>query len=342
MDISELIIELAGASGPSGYEDAPRELIAEKLNGLVDEIKTDAMGNLIAVKRCGRENAQCIMLDAHMDEIGLVVTGHEKGYLRFSALGGVDPRMLPAAEVRVLTQPPVYGMIDVMPPHALSAEDMDKALPADKLYIDVGMTQDEAEKAVPLGTAVVFAGGVQRLGSGSICGKALDDRSCAAIIISVMEAVKDRQLDYDVVCLFSVQEEVGLRGAAAAAFGINPDYAIVLDVTFGDTPDSPKHKTLKLGGGAAIGLGPNCSRGITNALIETAKSKELKYQLEVMSGSSGTNAWAIQVSRGGVASAIVSLPVKYMHSPIEVVRIRDAQNIVELISSFLINAGEVL
>ncbi len=342
MDYAQLAIQLGSASGPSGSEDAARELAAEILRPYVDEIKTDVMGNIIALRRCGKEGARCLMLCAHMDEIGFVVTGHEKGYLRFGCIGGVDARMLPACEVRLLTPEPLYGVVDVMPVHAMTKSEQDKALPADKLYIDAGLTQEQAIERVPLGTPAVYGGGVQRLGAELVCGKSMDDRSCVAIIIKTMEALQGAELDMDVCCLVSTQEEVGTRGAITGAWGVRPDYAIVLDVTHGETPDAPKHKTFRLGGGAAIGVGPNFNRRLTDAIIDTAKEAGLDYQLEVIAGCSGTDAWPIQVSRAGVAAALVSLPLKYMHSPVETLKISDAENITELLTQFIKRAGEVL
>lgn len=335
-------MSLCSVPGPSGFEDAARELITEKLQSFCDEVRTDAMGNIIAMRRSRAEGAKTLLLDAHMDEIGFIVTGHENGYLRFSTLGGIDARMLPAAEVKLLTAEPSYGVIDVMPVHALSKEDMDKALDAEKLFIDVGMSQNEAVEKIPVGTPGVYACSASRLGEGSICGKSLDDRACAAIIIKAMEAVRDDDLGVNVCCLISTQEEVGMRGAIAGAFGVHPDYAIAIDVTHGATPDAPKHKTLEMGKGAAIGLGPNCTRRLTDEIVAVAEEEKLPYQFEVMSGCSGTNGWAIQVSREGVATAIVSLPIKYMHSPIETMRIEDGENIVRLLAAFIRRAGEVL
>lgn len=343
MDYAQLAIELGSACGPSGYEDAARRLTAERLSPYVSEIKTDVMGNIIAMRRCGKQGARCLMLCAHMDEVGFVVTGHEKGCLRFACLGGVDARMLPACEMRVLTPEPLYGVVDVMPVHALTKEEQGKPLPADKLYIDVGLTQEQAEQRVPPGTPVVYGGGVQRLGPEMLCGKSLDDRSCVAIIIKLMEALSREELETDICCLISAQEELGTRGAVTGAYGAEPDFAIVLDVTHAQTPDAPKHKTFKAGGGAAIGVGPNFDRRLTGAIIDTAKDRGLDYQLEVISGNSGTDAWPIQVSRSGVASALVSLPLKYMHSPVETLKISDAENIIELLTQFITTrAGEVL
>ncbi len=342
MDLSQLTIALCGAAAPAGFEEAAAEIIKREIAPFVDEVKTDVMGNVIAVKRCGKEGAPSVLLDAHMDEVGLIVTGYVDGHLRFNSLGGVDPRMLPAREIKVMAEQPLYGVISVMPPHALSAGDMSKALGIDDLYIDIGMSDEEAKAAVPVGTPCVYAEGAFRLGEDSICGKSLDDRSCAAIIINTMEALSGKELGVDIYCLFSVQEEIGLRGAITGAFGAEPDYAVILDVTFGKTPDVPAHKCLKMGGGPAIGVGPNTNRAFTKKIIDKAVEKGIDYQLEVLPGNSGTNAWAIQTSRIGVATALVSLPLKYMHSPVETMLISDGEKIVSLLSEFLSDAGEVL
>jgi len=340
MLLKETIIDLCGLSAPSGFEERAFLRIKELLAPYVDEIKTDALGNLIAVKKCGKDKAKKLMFNAHMDEIGMIITGIEKGFLRFSNLGGIDPRMLPAREIKVLTNPPIFGVIDTMPPHTLSAEEMDKAIDPKKLFIDIGMSEEEAKKRVPLGTAAVFAGGVDELCENIICGKALDDRACVSIIIKIMEALNEKELNVDIWCLISTQEELGHRGAISGTYEINPDYAVAIDVTHAATPDSKKGETLDMRGGAAIGVGPNMNRAITNALIDLAKEKNLPYQLEIMGGSSGTDGWVIQVCREGVSTAVVSLPLKYMHSPVETMDISDAEAIVSLLTEFALKLSE--
>ena len=340
MLLKETIIDLCGLAAPSGFEERAFSRIKELLSPYVDEIKTDALGNLIAIKKCRKPSAKKLMLNAHMDEIGMIITGIEKGFLRFSNIGGIDPRMLPAREIKVLTDPPIFGVIDTMPPHALSSDEMDKAIDPKKLFIDVGLSEEEAKKRVPLGTAAVFAGGVDELNENIICGKALDDRACVAIVIKIMEELAEKDLNVDVYCLISTQEEVGSRGAISGTYGINPDYAVAIDVTHAATPDSKKGETLEMRKGAAIGVGPNMNRNITNALLALAEEKNIPYQLEVMSGSSGTDGWVIQVCREGVSTAVVSLPIKYMHSPVETMDIADAESIVSLLTEFALKLSE--
>lgn len=222
MELKKLIFDLCDLRSPSGFEQAAFERVSKQLSPFVDEIKTDAMGNLIAVKK--EEGAKKLLLDAHMDEIGLVTDVDKSGFLRFGMLGGIDPRMLPGREVRILTDPPMFGVIDTLPPHALEASDFDKTIDDKKLCIDAGLTQAEAEEKIPLGTPCVFATGCGRhLAGDVICGKSLDDRACVAIIIKAMEAVSRSDLDCDVYCLISTQEELGMRGITGA-YSVDPDY----------------------------------------------------------------------------------------------------------------------
>lgn len=341
MELKKTIIDLCNLSSPSGFEDEASGRITELLKPFVDEIETDTMGNLIAVKKCGKPGAKKLMLDAHMDEIGLIITDIDKsGFLRFSKLGGVDPRMLPARELKILTDPQIFGVIDTMPPHALKNGDFDKTIDSEKLYIDVGLSEEDAKKQIPLGTPAVFATSCECLTDNVICGKSLDDRSCVSIIIKVMEMLKDADLDIDVYCLLSTQEELGMRGAVTGAFAIDPDFAIAIDVTHAATPDSKKGETMKLCEGAAIGVGPNMNRNITNALFEVAKEHNIPFQTEVIGGNSGTNGWVIQVSREGVSTAVVSLPIKYMHTPVETMDITDAKAVADLVAEFAKTLGK--
>ncbi|MDD6188938.1 MAG: M20/M25/M40 family metallo-hydrolase [Clostridiales bacterium] len=335
MELRKIIKEFSALSAPSGSETPAAERIKELLDPLVDEMKTDAMGNLIGVKKCGIEGAPRVLLDAHMDEVGFIVTEAVEGFLKFATIGGVDARMLPGREVTVLADEPLYGVIACLPPHVLSAEEREQAIKVKDLYIDIGCSQEEAEKRVPPGTYGVFRGDAFDLGSDYICGKAMDDRMCVAMLLKVMENLKDVKLNYDLYFMASVQEELGCRGAEAAAFGIAPDYCIAVDVTFASTPDYSGADTFKAGCGAVITVGPNVNRRMSDALMSYCKEKEIGYKIEVAPRHSGTNAWPIQVSREGVCTGILSVPLKYMHSPVEIVKLSDAETGVELLTGFL-------
>ena len=340
MNYEDMLGRLCVLSGPSGFETHVARAAAELLRQLVDEVYTTRLGSVVGVRRCGRENAHKLLLDAHLDEIGFMVTGHDEGFLRFAPLGGVDPRMLPDREVVVLTDPPIHGVVACLPPHVQTAEDMGKSLPIKELFIDVGLSQEEAERRIPIGTPATYRGGCAPLGEDLLYGKALDDRAGFAVLLDVLERLKDKPLDVDLYVLGSTQEETHSTGAITAAYEIAPQMCVAVDVTHGDSPDASKHETFKLGDGPVIGVGPNCARSLSGRLKELAKELDMPIQLEVMSGSSGTNAWPIQVSREGVATAVVSIPERYMHTPVEVVHRKDLEDTAKLLAAFVESLGE--
>lgn len=340
MNYEKVLGELCGLSGPSGFESPVATVAAKLLKGVIDEVRIDKMGSVIGVRRCGKKNAPKLLLDAHLDEIGFIITGHEDGYLRFAPLGGVDPRMLPDRELTIMTQPPVYGVVACLPPHIQSAEDMDKSLPIRELWIDVGLSQEEAEKRIPIGTPAVYRTGCTPLGDNLLCGKALDDRACFAILVDVMERLQAEKLDVDVYLLGSTQEETHSTGAITAAYGICPDMCVAVDVTHGDSPDAPKDLTFPLGGGPVIGIGPNCTRWMSDRMKRCAKQLGMDAGLEVMAGHTGTNGWDLQISREGVATSVLSLPLRYMHTPVETIHRDDLDKTAALLAQFIRGLGE--
>ena len=339
LDIVKTITELSELRGPSGLEKEAAERISDMLSAYVDSVSTDAMGNVIGVRSCGKPGAKKLLLDAHMDEIGLIVTGIDEGFLRFDTLGGVDKRLLPALEVSVMCKSgAIPGVITCMPPHILKAEDSDKAF--EELRIDVGMTKEEAADKIKLGTPVVFTTKCTMLGNNMIVGKSLDDRACVAALIDTASRLCGKELDVDLYIMISTQEEVGCRGAKAGVFAAAPDYAVAVDVTHGYTPDAKKSETLAFGGGAAIGIGPNMNRALTERLKELAIKNNIKYQMEVMAGNTGTNAWVMQTSREGVCTAVLSLPLKYMHTPVETIMLSDIEAVTALLTQFVMSMGK--
>lgn len=340
MNYETVLGELCALPGPSGFESPVAAAAAKLIESVVDEVRIDKMGSVIGVRRCGKENAPKLLLDAHLDEIGFIITGHEEGYLRFAPLGGVDPRMLPDRELTILTHPPMYGVVACFPPHIQSAADMDKSLPIKELWLDVGLSQEEAETRIPIGTPAVYRTGCVPMGKNLLCGKALDDRACFAILVDALERLKGEELDVDVYLLGSTQEETHSTGAITAAFGICPDLCVAVDVTHGDSPDAPKDQTFPLGGGPVVGIGPNCTRWMSERMKRCAKELEMEVGLEVMSGHSGTNGWDLQVSREGVATAVLSLPLRYMHTPVETVHRADLEHTAGLLARFICGLGE--
>ena len=340
MNYEGILAQLCALPGPSGFESPVAQAAAELLKSVMDEVHIDKMGSVLGVRRCGKENAPKLLLDAHLDEIGFIVTGHEEGFLRIATLGGVDPRMLPDRELTIMTQPPMLGVVACMPPHVQSSEDMEKSQPISEAFVDVGLTQEEAQKLIPIGTPITFRGGCMPLGEELLCGKAMDDRACFAILLDVAERLKDKELKVDLYILGSTQEETSSAGAVAAAYGAAPDLCVAVDVTHGATPDGQKDKTFPLGEGPVVGVGPNCTRWMSDRMLSLAKELEIPSQVEVMSGHSGTNAWPLQISREGVATAVLSLPLRYMHTPVEVCARKDLSDTARLLAAFVEELGK--
>ncbi|MDY3906651.1 MAG: M42 family peptidase [Lawsonibacter sp.] len=340
MDHQEVLGRLCALAGPSGFEGTVAREAARLLEPLVDRVRVDRMGSVVGLRRCGKANAPKLLLDAHLDEIGFLVTGHEEGFLRIAPLGGVDPRVLPDRELTILTQPPMLGVVACLPPHIQTREDMDKSQPMKEMVVDAGLTQEEAQRLIPIGTPAVYRTGCAPLGEELLCGKALDDRACFAILLDTLERLAGEELDVDLYVLGSTQEETHSTGAITAAFGVMPDLCVAVDVTHGDSPDAPKDKTFQLGGGPVIGVGPNCTRWMSKRLERKAKELDMDCQIEVMAGHSGTNGWDLQISREGVATAVLSLPLRYMHTPVETASRADMTDCARLLAQFIRDIGK--
>lgn len=338
MDLRETMKTLCSECGPTGFESRVTAKAKELIAPLCDETWIDRSGNCIGVKRCGLENARKVLLVAHLDEIGLMSTGVEEGMLRFTTIGGVDPRMLPDRELTILTDPPIFGVVAALPPHVLSEEDKRNALKVSDLRIDIGYPQEEAEKLVPPGTPISFRKDNYSLGENLYCGTSLDDRSCFAACMLAMEMLQDRKLDCDVYIMGSTIEETNSMGAITGGYAIDPDYCIVIDVAHADTPDGgPVNMPCKLGKGPLIATGPNIQTHISDHVIKLAKEKRIPYQFEPRGGNTHTDAWPMQIAREGFNMTLISLPMRYMHTPIEVIDIRDVKWIAELLAECIAN-----
>lgn len=337
LDIVKTLSELSGMSGPSGFEHNVAEHAAELMRPFADEVRIDRLNNVIGIRRSKRQDAKKLLLSAHLDEIGFMVTKIEDGFLRFRTVGGIDERVLPAREVTVLTDPPIFGVIGALPPHLQTKEEMEVPLPVDKLSIDIGLTQEEAEKLVKIGTPVVFREKALMLREPYFSGKAMDDRACFAILLRTLELLKDKELEVELIIQGSSQEELGARGAGVGAYAMMPDFAVAVDVTHGQTPDAPKDRTFKLGGGVPISLGPNTNRRLAKTLIKLAKANEINWQPEVMEGNTGTDAWPMQVVQKGVATVVVSLPLRYMHTAAETINLEDFESAAKLLAELALN-----
>lgn len=322
----DLLKKLLETFGPSGNEETIREVIREEVKDYVDEIKVDALGNLIAIKK---GKGKKIMVASHMDEIGIMVSSiDENGFLRFTNIGGVSP--FTSLYQRVFFANGTLGVV------GMEKLDEMKDLTLSKMFIDIGAnSKEEAMKKINIGdVACFYTPFVQN--DDYIMSKALDDRIGCYVSIEALKALKD--CPNEVYFVFTVQEEVGLRGAKTAAYGIDPDMGIALDVT--GTGDTPKCRTMevKMGKGAAIKVKDNSVLAhpqVKNLMIETAKENNIAYQLEILEFG-GTDSGAIHLTRSGVPSGVISLPCRYVHSPSEMVSVKDVEGAVELLTKILV------
>ena len=320
---------LCTAYGPTGNEYNVAEIIKGMIAPYVDEMKMDAMGNLIAVKK-GQADGKKIMLAAHMDHIGFVVTDiDEKGFARVHNVGGI--RKANSLYRRVVFENGVSGILAAEDEgHNVADRDMTK------LFIDLGASsKEEAMKLVQPGDFAVYAGEFTELQNNLVAGTAMDDRAGCAILVEMLKQLGETK--NEIVAVFTVQEEVGCRGAQAAAFDVAPDMGIALDVTLcGDTPKGPKI-AVKIGEGIAVKILDSsliCHPGVVKAMEEAAERAGAKYQREVLTAG-GTDASSIQRSRGGVPSGVLSIPCRYVHSPNETVSLNDMEDGVKLLVELL-------
>ena len=335
----ELLERLAQSRGISGEEVPAAEAACAELKRYTDKIAVDNMGSVTATIR---EGSPLVLLDAHLDEIGLVVTSlGENGFLKVGSVGGVDRRLLIAQEVVILSDEPVEGVIASKPPHLLSAEDEKKVPKVDDLWIDTGFTTEELKKRVLPGDKVAFKAGFYRLLSGRVCSKSLDDRAGMAAVLRALELLKNEELSCGLAVSFTCQEELGCLGAKTASYSLQPDLALTVDVSFAHTPDAPAEKCGKFGEGTMIGISPTLDKKISDRLVSLAKENEIPCQLEVMGGLTSTNADSITVSRGGVRCGLLSIPLRYMHTPIEVIDPADVESTARLMAEFVKKAGEI-
>ena len=325
MEIVSLLRSLSEASGVSGYEDEVREIVRETLSGLADEVRTDAMGNVIALKRGDgtMEPRRRIMLAGHMDEIGLMVTILDKGFLRFTQVGGFDVRTLMGQEVIVHGRRALPGVIGSRPPHVLRPEERAKPVPMQDLFIDVGLTQEALQEVVRVGDLITIRRPFIQLRNDLVSGKAFDDRAAVAAIAVCLDTLMGLRHQWDVFGVATVQEEVGLRGALTSTYGIAPDVGIAIDVGFGEQPGVSEEYSVDLGKGPALACGPNIHPALFEALKRVADEQEIPIQIEVSPGGTGTDANAMQITREGIPTALLSIPTRNMHTPIETLSVKD-------------------
>lgn len=332
MDIYETVRALCEAGGASGNEAPAAQLALSMLRNYCPDAEIIS-GNVIGSFGNHRDGLPSLVLDAHIDQIGMIVTHiTDEGFIKVGNIGGIDRRLLPAQPVVIHGKRDIPGVVCSVPPHLLSGDS--EVLKWEEVSIDAGMTKAELEEIVSQGDSITFDVKCRKLAGSRIAAGALDDRCGVAAVLYALELLKGRNTAYNITVNFSTQEEIGERGAKIGAFRLAPDYAIAVDVSFAYAIGEDEQKCGKLGKGAMIGISPCLDRDLSTALVNAAKTASLPFQLEVMEGLTSTNADRYSVTRGGAKVCTVSIPLRNMHTPAEVIDLRDVELTAQLIAEF--------
>lgn len=338
-NLQNYLFELCGEHLPSGFENTATG-VKELLAPMMDECYTDKVGNIIGFRKSVLPGAKKLLLDAHLDEIGLIVTKiDEKGFLHFTNLAGFSAVCLPASLVTVKGVRPLPGIVATLPPHLLTVEEQKKPLQMKKLVIDIGYSAERAKELVRVGDPIVLRQSCADLLNNRVSGKALDNRAGVAVILDVLNTLQKMPLPVDLYVAFSTGEEFSGYGARHAVWSVEPDEALVIDVTHGVSANTPKSKAFELGSGVAIGISPVLNGEVTAQLFSLAEQYKIPFTREAMSGRTGTNSDGIAVSKNGVRTGLVSIPLRYMHSGCEVIDLADMKACSQLISRYIHRGG---
>ncbi len=344
MSLENLLIELSEASGVSGHEDAVSRIVAREMEPFADEISYSRLGSVIALKRATRtrrhksraSQSPKLLFEAHIDEIGLMVTALDRGVIRFVAVGSFDPRVLLAQDVLVHGRETLPGIIGARPPHVLTAEERGKPVPLNDLFIDVGLSDARLRALVSVGDTITIDRRVSRLCNGRFAGKAFDDRCAVVAVIEALKQLSQVEHGWDIYAVANVQEEHGTfyPGAFTSTFQVRPDVAIALDVTHAEQPGMSAVNAVALGKGPGLALGPNIHHTVHTKLMQVARSREIPHQITAYAGSTGTDAWAMQVVSTGIPTGLLDLPLRYMHTSVETIALADIEYSARLLAAF--------
>ncbi|MCT8138534.1 M42 family metallopeptidase [Anaerobacillus sp. CMMVII] len=345
----QLLKTLSSLHGPCGFEQPVTTWIKDTLQDLADDVRVDALGNVIARKK-GKKNGPKTIITAHMDEVGFIVKKIENnGLIRFEKLGGHDDRILLAQKVQIRTRKGLLtGVIGTMSAHFVKFDDPMKVRNHRQLYIDVGASSKEAAQSlgIEIGNPITWASSIDFLGNettGKIVGKGFDDRAGCAVIIQTLQELKDADFHGEIIAIFTVQEEVGLRGAKVAAESVEADLAIAIDTTaVSDTPEETMDQSLSLGKGTGIKIidfSLIAHPAVKEKLVVVAEEHNISFQYEVFPGI-GTDGGAVSLANKGIPTGVLSIPSRYAHSPVEVIDVEDLEATKELLKQFILAVDE--
>jgi len=338
----EFLQKLCDAISPSGFEEDAAKIWQERTKEFVDEIRTDVHGNSIAV--LNKDGKPRVMLAGHIDEIGYMVKYiDDKGFIFFRPIGGIDRHLVPGERVWIKTKEGIItGAIGRKPIHAMDEKEREKLLKFHQMWVDIGAKDKEtARKLVKIGDPAVPAVKFEELREDRVIGRGFDDKSGAFVVSETLRLLASRKISASVYGVATVQEEIGLRGAKTSAFGIHPDIGIAIDVTLAtDYPAMEESKKMigeiKVGGGPVISRGPNINPKVFDLLIETAEELKIPYQIEAQERGTPTDANVIQLTREGIATGLVSIPTRYIHTPVELLSLNDLENTAKLLAEFIV------
>ncbi len=335
-NLKETLLSLCALMSVSGFESRSADLLREGLRDCFDTVTTDGVGNHLFVRRCGREGAPLVMVDTHFDEIGMLVRAiTDEGFLRLAPVGGLSPAVLQGADVVVWGRRPLRGVITSTPPHLRSSED-DRLSEAEELFADVGYGKEELEAIVSVGTPVGFAPSYGELLNRRLMGKGFDNKACAAAALYAIAHTPKEALAADVaLCLSAYEETSRLGGVTAAAFGLSPDYAMVIDVNFAMGPGLPKWESVPMGKGVSLAWSAATHRGLTEQTEALCRRLDIPHCRVAAPSSTGTNSATLGLVGRGIPVVDVGLPLSCMHTYNEVVSMEDVETLCRLIEAFL-------
>jgi endoglucanase len=340
-ELMPILKQFISAPGISGFEQPIRRQVEAAWKPYADEITVSKVGSLHALlKGSGSAPRPRLLIAAHMDAIGLMVNRIVDGYLGFIAIGGIDPRILPGQLVTVHGKKDLPGVVVQPAARHLPAEEKENPVSIPHLWIDTGLTAEEVGPIVRIGDPVSFAQTPIQMGEDTLAGHSLDNRASLAALTVCMQAINRAKVKWDIWMSATVQEETRLLGGATSSYDLQPDLAIAVDVTFAKSPNSDDYRTFPLGGGVTLGWGANIHPAMYRQFKKLAEENDIPFDTEVMPGQSGTDSMAMQLTRSGVPNMVLSIPVRYMHSPVELAALKDIQRAGRLLALYIESLDE--
>jgi endoglucanase len=340
-ELQPFLKSLISTSGLSGFEAPVRQLIEDTWRPLTDEVHVSPVGSLHALKRGQAAPPRpALLLAAHMDAIGLMVTSIVGEFLHVTEIGGLDPRVLPGQIVTIHGRQDLPGIIVQPPAHLMPPDNRSGPATLQNLLVDAGLTAAELKRLVRPGDLVSFAQPPIEIAGEVLAGHSLDNRASVAAITHCLQELQARPIQWDLWAVATTQEEETFAGAYTSGYQIRPALAVAIDVTFASSPGSPSHKTFPMGKGPTLGWGPNVHPGLHNAFKKVADRLEMPYSLDLMPRHSGTDAYALQVAAEGIPTMVLSIPLRYMHTAVEMISMKDVARAGRLLAEFAASLDE--